>query len=166
MKTCDCEQEFPHEACSTESHWWTKGAQSQNLLKIYPNLSDESKTSQLHLYWKGVLDVTLHSWNRTLEHGVENKVITTAPCFSLAKFEDQNDVDPNRMGSKKNCASRKKQWAVNCTYTSWKCYWCGSESKAAVSRDRQLVLLHDNALAPSAMIVKRFLATSGLMKIS
>lgn len=115
---------------------------------------------------RGSLVVTGFSCNRAWELVIKNTVITVAQGVSLAKFEDQTILVPTGCDPKRICGTRENKWTVDYTNTCRKLHWSDSGSQAAVSTNRQFVLLHSGVPVPSVTIVKRFLATSGLMEFS
>ena len=75
-----------HEVSSTHSHEWAKGAQSDNLWRPHPAMSNFSTC-----YHRQVLG-SMWSCNRIPENGLANRIITKAQEVSLTEVMNENYI--------------------------------------------------------------------------
>ena len=86
MKICITEDQLW--VCSTQTHKWAEGAQSHNLQRLRPSLSNQSTLSLLDWYWRWVLvfwqnpEANIWAWNGEHNYRWGSKGLLCKSCGS------------------------------------------------------------------------------------
>jgi hypothetical protein len=139
------------EGNSTQYHGWTTWEESQ----LVKTLARPVKPTQCTVI-EHILGVSVWSWRIMSEHGIQTKIITETPKVSLAKVENQNNLD-HWVWSTKHLCLKDKEYAVNSMYSCYESYcsrfweWNYNSERKLISSlytTMPLLILHNNKVLP------------------